>query len=352
MIAPKDNFSAKLLSEGVSYRHINLDNYGTNPLSDLRIIRQLIHIYKTESIDFILHYTIKPNIYGSMAAKWVGIPSVAITTGLGHLLTFSNPFTRTISLLLYKIACWLSKEVWFLNSRDINDFLRLGVVKKRKVFLLPGEGVDTAYFSPSKPKENGSSMRMLFAGRIIWDKGFKDFIEAAQIIKNKYPYCEFNVVGFLDPTNPNSVPYEYILEHQESGLIRFHGETEDVRPFIENAHCVVFPSTYREGISRILLETASMKTPIITTDNVGCKELVDDHITGFVVPKNDITALADAMETFLNMPYDDRIEMGELARLKIKSAHEQSVINQIYLEKLKAWIPHQNFENTPSKKSI
>ncbi len=341
VIAPKDNFSAKLISEGVSYRHINLDNYGTNPLSEIRIIRQLIHIYKSESIDFILHYTIKPNIYGSMAARWVGIPSIAITTGLGHLLSFSNPLTRVVSLFLYKVGCWLSKEVWFLNQKDVKDFLKLRIVNKKKVFLLPGEGVDTSYFSPNKPKDNGSSMRFLFAGRIIWDKGFEAFIEAAKIIKSKYPYCEFDVVGFLDPTNPNSVPYEYILEHQDQGLINFHGETEDVRPFIENAHCLVFPSTYREGISRILLETASMKTPIITTDNVGCKELVDHDITGFIVPKNDIKSLANAMDTYLNMPYKERLEMGELARLKILSNHEQKTINQIYLQKLKAWIPNQ-----------
>jgi glycosyltransferase involved in cell wall biosynthesis len=353
VIAPKDNFSAKLISEGVSYRHINLDNYGTNPISELRIVRQLSNIYKSEEIDFIFHYTIKPNIYGSIAAKLAGIPSVAITTGLGHLLTFSNWVTRAVSLSLYKIGAALSKEVWFLNEQDRSDFLKLRIVRKKKTFLLPGEGVDTEFFKPKFEKENGSSMRMLFAGRIIWDKGFKEFIDAAKIIKKKYPYCEFNVVVFVDPTNPNGVPYEYIVEHQHSGLINFHGETDDVRPFIVDTHCLIFPSIYREGVSRILLETASMKTPIITTDNVGCKDLVDDNITGLIIPKHDTKALIVAMDKFINMSYQDRLEMGRLARLKIMSSHEQSVINSIYLKRLQSWLPSKTSQvKQPSQKNF
>lgn len=335
VIAPKDNFSSNLIAEGVSYKHLNLDNYGTNPLSELNIVYQLQKIYRKNDIDFIIHYTIKPNIYGSIAAKLAGIPSIAVTTGLGHLLSFSNGFTKLISLSLYKLAASLSKEVWFLNETDKGDFLRLKIVKEAKTFLLPGEGVDTSFFKPMTPKSNGNSMRFLFAGRIIWDKGFKDYIEAAKVIKQKYWYCEFDVVGFLDPTNPNAVPYDYILQQQENDIIKFHGETNDIRSYLNKAHCVVFPSIYREGVSRILMEAASMETPIITTDNVGCKELIDDGETGFVVPKEDHHSLVQKMEQFILMSFKDRLVMGSKARQKIINEHDHFKINEIYLGKIK-----------------
>ncbi len=338
VIAPKDNFSSNLIAEGVSYQHLNLDNYGTNPLSELNIIRQLRKIYRKNDIDFIIHYTIKPNIYGSIAAKLAGIPSIAITTGLGHLLSFSNEFTKVISIFLYKLASSLSKEVWFLNQTDLDDFLRLKIVKATKTFLLPGEGVDTSFFKPQSQKSNGNSMRFLFAGRIIWDKGFREYIEAAKVIKEKFPHCEFDVVGFLDPTNPNAVPYDYILEQQESDLIKFHGETNDIRSFLNRTHCVVFPSMYREGLSRILMEAAAMETPIITTDNVGCKELIDEGVTGFIVPKSDHTQLVEKMTHFINMSFKERLVMGANARLKIIREHDHNNINAIYLKRIKEFV--------------
>jgi len=334
VIAPKDNFSANLISEGVSYQHINLDNYGINPISEIMSIRQLYKIYTKNDIDFIIHYTIKPNIYGSLAAKFAGISSIAVTTGLGHLLSFSNVFTRFISLSMYKLASQFSKEVWFLNKTDRDDFLRFKIVKSKKTFILPGEGVDTDYFKPVSIKENGKSMRFLFAGRIIWDKGFKQFIDAAQIIKKKYPLCQFDVVGFVDPNNPNAVPYDYILKQQQNKIIKFHGETNDIRSFLNRAHCLVFPSLYREGISRILMEAASMETPIITTDNVGCKELVDHNQTGFIVRKNNPEDLVNAMVNFINMDYNDRLKMGKLARQKIIEEFDSKKTNSIYLKKI------------------
>ncbi|MEZ5050457.1 MAG: glycosyltransferase [Saprospiraceae bacterium] len=183
-------------------------------------------------------------------------------------------------------------------------------------------------------KENGKSMRFLFAGRIIWDKGFKQFIDAAQIIKKKYPLCQFDVVGFVDPNNPNAVPYDYILKQQQNKIIKFHGETNDIRSFLNRAHCLVFPSLYREGISRILMEAASMETPIITTDNVGCKELVDHNQTGFIVRKNNPEDLVNAMVNFINMDYNDRLKMGKLARQKIIEEFDSKKTNSIYLKKI------------------
>ncbi len=352
VIAPKDNFSAALISAGVSYYPIYMDNYGTNPISEIQIIKQLHRIYKAQPIDFIFHYTIKPNIYGSIAAKMAGIPSISITTGLGHLLSFSNSIVRMMSFFLYKIGVTFSKEIWFLNQIDQNDFIKYKIAPESKTFLLPSEGIDTEYFKPTDKKENGSSMRLLFAGRIIWYKGFKEFIDAAKVIKKKYPYVEFQVVGFVDPSNPNAVPFDYILENQESGLIKYYGETSDIRPFLQNCHFLFFPSFYREWVSRVLLEAASMKTPIITTNNVGCDILVDDSITGYLVEKKDSNALIQAIEKFINLPYHSRLEMGELARLKIMELHQQSKINSIYLEKLEKWIPQKNIKTKETTSQI
>jgi len=309
VIAPKDNFTSKLVAEGINYHEISISNYGTNPITELKLIRRFYKTYKKIRPDMIFHYTIKPNIYGSIAAAFCKIPSIIVTTGLGQMFQFKNFFVRWITLTFYRIATFLAKEVWFLNDNDKDVFVFKRIVRKSKARVLKSEGIDTNWFKPRKQKKFYID-RFLFAGRLIWDKGVREFVEAAKIVKKNYPQVRFELLGFIDQSNPNSVPYDTINEWQKKRIITYLGETSDIRPYMEKASCLVFPSFYREGVSRVLMEAASMETPIITTDNVGCKEIVDHNKNGFVVDINNVNELAQAIESFIELEDNDKLVMG------------------------------------------
>jgi glycosyltransferase involved in cell wall biosynthesis len=332
VIAPKDGFSAKLISEGFTYEHVALDNYGVNPFQELLTIRALRQIYKRHKVDFVFHYTIKPNIYGTIAARLCGIPSIAVTTGLGHLFTFKNGMVHLATLSLYRFAAWLSKEVWFLNEDDLQIFLQKRVVSPQKTHLLPSEGINTEWFAPldfevAQPKEKTV---FLFAGRLLKDKGVVELAEAAAAIRKRYPSAEFRLLGFIDPTNPNSVTAEQIHRWQQHDILRYMGETTDVRKAIDECDCLVFPSYYREGISRILLEAASMGKPIITSDNVGCREVVEHEYNGFLCRPRDSQDLANVIQRFLSLSPQERQKMGQNGRAKVMEAFDEKIILQHY----------------------
>ena len=350
IIAPKDSLSAKLVAEGFSFQSLYLDNYGSNPLNELRTMRQLIRIYRKYDIQFIFHYTIKPNIYGSLAARRCGIPSVAITTGLGHLFSFSNPVFKKLTGALYRFAMRFSKEVWFLNEVDQKTFVDNHIVPKAKTFLLPSEGIDINWFKSAMDNSYIPPLNFLFAGRIIWDKGLKEFAEAAEAIQQVNPNVNFQLLGFIDPSNPNAVPFEQIEAWQRQGILQYLGETADVRPFIENCCCLVFPSFYREGISRILLEAAAMSKPIITTDNVGCYEVVDDGVNGYLCEPRNSEDLINKIKTFLLLSPEERRQMGRNGRKKIIREFDEEIIIKEYLRTIHKYLGKESIAVNKKRK--
>ena len=336
IIAPQDNFSAKLVAEGFNFHHIYTSNYSTNPLNDLRTLFQLVRIYRKNEFDFIFHYTIKPNIYGTLAARWCKIPSIAITTGLGRLFSFNNKVVKYLSTKLYQVAAKYSQQIWFLNQSDLDSFIGRGITTNKKAFLLPSEGIDTQKF---KPKETyyvneKKQLSFLFAGRVIWDKGVKEFVEAAKIIKREYKNIEFQMLGFIDPSNPNAVPYEDIQKWQKRNIISYLGETEDVRPYLDDSSCLVFPSFYNEGISRILLEAAAMAKPIITTDNVGCRDVVKDNYNGFICKIKDKNDLVLKIRKFMTLTQKEQELMGLNGRKVVLENFNEEQIIKIYTDYL------------------
>ena len=341
VIAPKDSFTTKLVSEGIVFHEIAINNYSTNPFSEISILWSFIKLYRKIKPDFIFHYTIKPNIYGSIAS-WVNrTPSIIVTTGLGHLFQFRNLLVRWTTLFFYRFATFLAKEVWFLNDNDRDIFLYKRIVGKGKTKILKSEGIDTEWFKPQKEKKFYIE-RFLFAGRLIWDKGVKEYVEAARIIKEKYPKVKFEILGFIDQSNPRSVPYSYIDKWQKKKVIKYLGETTDIRPYIEKATCLVFPSYYREGVSRVLMEAASMETPIITTDNVGCREIVDHDRTGIIVEPGNIPSLVSALENIINLDADDKVIMGKLARKKMIKQFTIEKITAEYLSTLDRYVKNKS----------
>jgi glycosyltransferase involved in cell wall biosynthesis len=333
VIAPVDEYSSKLQDLGCTFFDVNIDNYGTNPLKDLSTIFKLINLYYKIKPNLIFHYTIKPNIYGTIAAYINRIPSIAVTTGLGHLF-YRNFFTKKITKLLYRLTGHLCTEMWFLNKQDIIDFTKEGIVKQDKIILLNSEGVDTEYFKPIfKPYVDNNKIIFLYAGRLIRDKGLDILLEVAEKMKNKL--IEFQVLGFIDDKNPNSISLNEIMDKHNKGIITYLGHTDDVRPFIAQADCIIFPSFYREGISRLLLEGASMGKSIITTDNVGCREVVEDGINGFLCQPNSVESLRAAINEFINMTKEEKQLMGDTGRQIVEREFSEKQIIDFYLKKIK-----------------
>ncbi|WP_297599206.1 glycosyltransferase family 4 protein [uncultured Cetobacterium sp.] len=330
-VAPKDERIDFPKDLGIRHIPIELKMRGINPLKDLSLLKQLINIYRKEKPDIIFHYTIKPNIYGTLAAKLVKIPSIAVLTGLGYSFVEGGIVSR-VAKAMYRFALIFSKEVWVLNSDDRNKLIEEKIVKSDKIFILPGEGVDTEKFYPMKKEEN-SEIIFLMVARAFYDKGFNEYVEAAKIIKRKYSKVRFWFLGALGGDTANGVNDIKMQEYVDCGLIEYLGHRKDVDRVINDSDCVVLPS-YREGISKVLMEAASMEKPIIATDVTGCKEIVDDGVNGYLVKVKDSDDLAFKLEKFIKLDKKARDILGKNGRVKILKEFDEKIIIEIYRRKL------------------
>ena len=356
VVAPPDDYSSKIKSLGCDFYPISLDNYGYNPVRDFKTLIQLRKIYKKTRPGFIFHYTVKPNIYGTIAAKFCKIPSIAVTTGLGHLF-LKNRLVTFISFGLYRIVGRLSQQIWFLNEDDKALFLKKKIIKPKKAFLLNSEGVDTDYFAPMNVQRDDDKTIFLYAGRLLKDKGVELLVEVSKQLQKEYSNIEVHLLGFVDESNPNSVLKKQLNTWEASGYIKYRGETDDVRPYIAAADCVVFPSFYKEGISRILLEAASMAKPIITTNQTGCREVVEDGVNGFLCEVKDISSLYHSMQDFIALSNTHQIKLGKNGRKKVLNTFDELLIIAIYLKVLfgepNGRIKHTDLSNyLPLKETI
>ncbi len=328
ILAPKDSQSKELESMGCEFIPIEVDNKGTCLGNDLKMMRDLYRHYRRIAPDLIIHYTIKPNIYGTLAAKMARIPSIAVITGLGY--TFINHNIASVAAKrLYRLSLRFAKRVCFINEDDKNTFLRHNLVSKEKIEMLPGEGVNTEKFAPITVKREHNRFVFVLIARLLWDKGVGEYVEAARILKRNYSNVDFDLVGFLDAKNPHAIGEEEVKRWVDEGVINFRGPVQDVRPVIASSDCVVLPS-YREGISMILMESASMQKPIIATNVPGCRDIVSHTETGFLVPPKDAKALARAMEKLLHMPDSKRIQMGRSAREHILREFDERIVIHRY----------------------
>ncbi len=328
VVAPEDEYAVKIRERGISFISIKLDSKGTSPIKDLSLLVQLYRIYSRLAPDFIFHYTIKLNIFGSFAAGRLGIKNIAFVTGAGQAFSEVNFLTKIVKML-FRIALRYPEEVWFLNNDDYNLFVSNGIVSNDKCKILPGEGINTRVFDTDKPV-NEKFKTFLFFSRLLWAKGVGIYVDAARGLKAVNPELEFHLLGFVDSDNPESVTKDQLDIWVEEGVVSYFGATANVRTFIESADCVVLPSFYREGIPRTLLEAASLKRPIITTDNVGCRDVIEDYVTGYLCRVKDVTDLFNKMEMMSLLSFEERSKMGNKAREKIKAEFEESIIVDIY----------------------
>lgn len=328
-IAPYDEYSNKLKDIGVKYVPVSIDNKGTSPKNDLKLIYNLYVIYKEISPDVILHFTIKPNIYGSIAARFLKIPVINNITGLGTVF-LNDSIIQTITKSLYKFAFKKSCKVFFQNDDDKRLFISNNLVDENKVDVLPGSGVDTKKFVPSQNTNKVTKIVFLLIARVIRDKGIIEYVDAAKSIKEKYNDVEFQLLGQLGSINKSAISKDEVERWQKENIINYLGTADDVRDSIANADCIVLPS-YREGTSKTLLEAASMAKPIVATDVPGCNNVVSDGKNGFLCMVKDRVDLADKMEMMINLSTEERELMGKHGREKMINEFEEKIVIQKYL---------------------
>lgn len=334
--AQDNGYAGEVTEKGFTFIPLSIDRKGTNPVIDIKQIFKLYKIYKKERPDIILHYTIKPNIYGSIAAKLARIPCINSITGLGYVFVNKNTIYSLVKFL-YKISCNIAKRTFFQNRDDMNLFFEKGLISEEKAILVNGSGVNIKFFSPDfcqSMKKEKDSFVFLFMGRFLWDKGVGDFVDAARLVKQKYLKAQFWLIGIIDMGNPSGIGIETIKKWQEEGVVTYWGEIRDVRPFICQADCVVLPSYYREGIPRSLLEALAMEKPIITTNAVGCREVIEDEVNGFSVIVKDQQNLFDSFCRMIELSSEERLKMGKAGREKVKKEFEENIVIDVYLKEI------------------
>jgi len=327
-IAPRDEYSKKLEALGFEYHNITINNKGTNPIEELKLIGAFYRLYKKVKPDVLLHYTIKPNIYGTIAAKLAGVPVISNISGLGTVF-LNDSLSSKVARLLYKIALRFPEKVFYQNNDDRQLFIDSKLVAEEKTGLLPGSGIDTVKFSPVEKESPQDGFSFLFIARLVKDKGLLEYVEAARLLKENYPHVHFKMLGAYYPGNPTAVTPDEVAQWEQEKVVEYLGTQSDVASVIAQADCIVLPS-YREGLSRVLLEAASMAKPIVTTDVPGCRDVVDDGVNGFLCKVKNAEDLAAQMEKMILLEEEERVEMGKRGREKIVEGFDESIVIDRY----------------------
>ena len=306
---------------------------GMNPLSDFRLMLFYVELLKRERPDVVLSYTIKPNVYGGIACSLCNVPQLANITGLGSAV--ANPgWLQWLTIRLYKLGLRKTRVVFFQNTENKRFCEEHGIVRGREI-LLPGSGVNLEDFVLREYPSTKDSLRFIFISRLLKEKGIEEYLYAAERIKTKYPNTEFHILGACEEDYG-----ERLRELQSKGVVVYHGQQLDVRPYLAETHCTVHPSFYPEGMSNVLLESCASGRPIITTDWPGCREVVDDGVNGFVVKQQNGEDLIEKIERFIALPFAQKRQMGLQAREKVEKGFDRRIVVEAYLKEIES-IPRQ-----------
>lgn len=331
-IAPFDDYVEKLESLGCRHITISMDNKGKNPLNDYQLCRAYKKIFRTLRPEIIFNYTIKPVIYGGFAAKSLRIPYFSFITGLGTGFLRGN-FLRLIVERLYKFSQVDVSAAFFLNEEDKNIFKKRGLVPSESAHLLPGEGVDLDRFSWCDLPQDSGKIRFLYLGRILADKGVREYLQAAKKIIQKFPNAHFSVVGDCNVQNSSAIHYQELEQLGMGSIFEYQPHTEDVTGKMKEAHCIVLPS-YREGLPRTLLEASAMGRIVVATDVEGCREVVQNGRTGFLCAVKSVGSLQDALEKVLELPPERMLQMGHAGRKFVQENFAELTVFKIIFENL------------------
>ena len=299
------------------------DGRGTNAWRELLLFGRYLKLLRSIRPAIVLTYTIKPNVYGGIAARFCSVPQIANITGLGDAI--ENPgLLRKITILLYRFGLGRTKMVFYQNT-SIQEFCK-NMHIGGKGFLLPGSGVNLEWHTQQKYPAESSKMIFNFIGRVLKDKGIEEYIEMAQILGNKYPQTEFHIIGQCSDKY-----VELLRQKQEEDVVIWHGPVSDVRSYIKDSWCTIHPS-YHEGMSNVLLETCAAGRPAIACDINGCREIIDDGVNGYLCKAKDAADLTQKVERFINIPYTEKAKMGQYARMKVEREFNRQIVVKAYLD--------------------
>ena len=328
-MAPGNTYRKNIENLGCSYVEVkNISRKGTNPIKDLQLIWELSRIYRSERIDLVLCFTIKPNIYGSFATLFSSTYAISTITGLGYSF-LKGGVISSISNVLYKLAFKKSAGVVFQNSDDLKLFTDLRIVDKYKTKLIRGSGINIEYFNKSSKKVS-DNFELLFVGRLLLDKGVVELLEAFSKVLISNSKLVLTFVGDIDLGNPASIG-EDVIRKYESDSIRFVGHQSNVKNYIEVSDTVVLPS-YREGLPRVLLEAMSMSKPIIATNVAGCREVVRHNENGYLVEPQNPISLEKAIVKLVRLEEEEREKMGKIGRDMVEVYFSDEIVTTSFLD--------------------
>ena len=317
----------RLLEEmGCIYIESHLDRRGMNPFADLKLVKSYYDLIKRIKPNVVLSYTIKPNIYGGLICRAFKIPLIANVTGLGTAVG-NESILQKILVSLYKLAFKKASCVFFQNESNKDFFVNSGISLKRYK-VIPGSGININEFPYREYPIDDGTIRFLFIGRIMKDKGIEELIEAAKEIKEKHQNIQFDALGFCEEEYKNKVE---VL--QKKNIITFHGVKDNVRVYLENCNAVIHP-TYHEGMSNVLLEAAATGRPILASNIPGCKEIFEEGINGFGFEPKSIKSLSQAIQRFINLSNEERMLMGKAGRKKVEREFDRSIVVNEYLNEI------------------
>lgn len=330
VVAPQEENPGMKVSipAGVRYIPVRLDRCGRSPLDDMAYFFALYKIYRKERPDYIFHYTIKPNIYGTFAAKLLNIPCTDMVAGLGYAL-LGDGMMHKIASLLYKMSVRNADHLFVLNKENYNFILKERFSSADKiVWLKGGEGVDLKCY-PFTDNDADETVFIMIS-RLLKDKGYCEFVKAAKIVREKYPTVRFQLLGPLDNSNPAHVTRKELEADIASGAIEYLGVTENVPEIVSRPGTVVVLPSYHEGLSRSLMEACAMGKPIITTDIPGCRETVKEGVNGFLVEVKNAEALAGAMFRYLSLTRDQKKTFSQAGRALAERVFDIEIVVSEY----------------------
>lgn len=335
--APADPVAEAALGRlGARFAPVPIDSKGVSPRRDLATGLAFARMFKRERPACFLGYTVKPNVYGSVAARIRGVPTINNISGLGTAFIARTWLTPVVERL-YRIGLAAAGRVFFQNAEDRDMFVARRLVRAARTQVLPGSGIDLAAFAPrpAPDPEEPDALTFLLIARMVRDKGVVEYAEAARRLKALHPRWRFRMVGFLDVENRTAIDRATVEGWVAAGDVLFDGPASDVRPHIAAADCVVLPS-YREGTSRVLLEAAAMARPLVATDVPGCREVVEDGVNGFLCAPRDAGSLAGAMERIGAAGAAGRARMGAAGRAKVERDYDERIVIDAYREAIEA----------------
>lgn len=330
VMAPDDDYARRLASLGCRFKKLAMDNNGKSPGRDAALLVKYWRVLQSVRPLAYLGYTIKPNVYGSLAAHGLRIPVINNIAGLGSTF-INNTLLTSLVKGLYRVSLRKSSRVFFQNADDRTLFVGAGLARADVAQVLPGSGIDLAHFQPlPAASRRPGGFRFLLVSRMLKDKGIEEYAAAAQIVRRHRPDVQFQLLGPVDGRNPNAIPMARITQWHDAGLIRYLPATDDVRPYLGEADCIVLPS-YREGVPHALLEAAAMARPIIATDVAGCKDVVSHDVNGLLCKARDAGDLAEKMLCMAALPAARRLDMGASGRSKMSAQFDENIVIATYL---------------------